>query len=544
MEQPVLRPLIEHYVADRGAIERLYSIEASPSRHERLSRLARDWQETLHGLDFETLAFDDQVDLLLFEDHLSRQLRSLEIEGERATSAMALIPFAPEIIDLEEGRRRFDRSDPVRAAAILQEIANVARAQTDRAAAGQLAATPHEADRAARVLESLRKALGDWHRFHHDYDPTHTWWCATPFRQADEAIEAYRQALRRDVCGLDPEDRDAVVGDPIGREALLAELGAERIPYTPEELLEIAERELAWCDQELARAGDELGLGPDPSEALEHVKALHEPPGRQAALVRELAVEAIDFLRERDLVTIPPLCEETWRMEMMPPERQKVAPFFLGGETILVSFPTTGMSHDEKRMSLRGNNRHFSRATVQHELIPGHHLQQFMLARHRPHRSLFETPFWIEGWALHWEMLLWDLGFPRTPEERIGMLFWRRHRCGRIVFSLRFHLGEMSALECVEYLVERVGHERANAEGEVRRSFGGDYPPLYQLAYMIGGLQVRALHRELVGGGVMTDREFHDAVLRQNQMPIEVLRQVLTRGSLARPMPCTWRFAG
>ena len=60
---------------------------------------------------------------------------------------------------------------------------------------------------------------------------------------------------------------------------------------------------------------------------------------------------------------------------MMSPERQLVAPFFLGGETILVSYPTDGMTHEQKLMSLRGNNKHFARATVHHELIPGHHLQ-------------------------------------------------------------------------------------------------------------------------------------------------------------------------
>ena len=65
-------------------------------------------------------------------------------------------------------------------------------------------------------------------------------------------------------------------------------------------------------------------------------------------------------------------------------------------------------------------------------------------------------------------------------------------------------------------LVNDVGHERDNAAAEVRRSFGGDYDPLYQAAYLIGGLQVRALHRELVGAGRMTDREFHDAFLREN----------------------------
>jgi hypothetical protein len=44
-------------------------------------------------------------------------------------------------------------------------------------------------------------------------------------------------------------------------------------------------------------------------------------------------------------------------------------------------------------------------------------------------------------------------------------------------------------------------HERANAEAEVRRSFEGNYGPLYQLAYMIGGLQVYALKNEMLASG-------------------------------------------
>jgi uncharacterized protein (DUF885 family) len=230
-------------------------------------------------------------------------------------------------------------------------------------------------------------------------------------------------------------------------------------------------------------------------------------------------------------------------MEMMSPERQRVAPFFLGGEVIRVSYPTDGMSHEQKLMSMRGNNPHFARATVHHELIPGHHLQGFMTSRYNAHRAAFSTPFWTEGWALYWEMLLWDLGFPRTPEDRIGMLFWRSHRAARIIFSLRFHLGEMSADEAVDFLVERVGHERANAEGEVRRSVAGDYPPLYQAAYMLGGLQFRAMHDALVGAGRMTDRAFHDAILRGGTMPVAMVRTRLIGAQVDRNDVGGWRFA-
>src|SRR5262249_53578690 len=126
--------------------------------------------------------------------------------------------------------------------------------------------------------------------------------------------------------------------------------------------------------------------------------------GDQPTLIHDLANEAISYLKTNDLVTVPPLAEETWRMEMMSPARQKVTPFFTGGETISVAFPTADMAHDLKMMSLRGNNRHFARATVFHELIPGHGLQQYVESRWKPWRLPFSTPFWIEGWALHWEM--------------------------------------------------------------------------------------------------------------------------------------------
>jgi uncharacterized protein (DUF885 family) len=227
---------------------------------------------------------------------------------------------------------------------------------------------------------------------------------------------------------------------------------------------------------------------------------------------------------------------------MLSPERQLTSPFFLGGDIILVSFPTDGMTHEQKLMSMRGNNIHFSRATVHHELIPGHHLQGFMAARYRNYRSLFSTPFWSEGNAFYWEMLLWDMGFPRGPEDRIGMLFWRMHRCARIIFSLSFHLGLMTPQQCIDFLVERVGFERANAAAEVRRSFDGSYEPIYQCAYMLGALQFYALHKELVDSGKMTNKQFHDAILKENRINVSMVRADLAKLKLTKDYKSDWRF--
>src|SRR5207237_5273272 len=111
------------------------------------------------------------------------------------------------------------------------------------------------------------------------------------------------------------------------------------------------------------------------------------------------------------------------------------------------------------------------------------------------------------------------------------------------IFSLNFHLGKMTPEQAVQFLVDTVNFERANAEGEVRRSFGGQYSPLYQAGYMIGGLQLRALHRELVDSKKMTDREFHDAVLQGGAMPIAMVRARLENVPLTRTGAPPWRFA-
>src|SRR5262249_53356547 len=186
---------------------------------------------------------------------------------------------------------------------------------------------------------------------------------------------------------------------------------------------------------EYRRAARAMGFGDDWRQAVEKVKTMHVEPGRQPELIRDLAREAIDYVRQYDLVTVPTVAAETWGMQMMSPQRQLVNPFFTGGASISVSFPTNTMAHQAKLQSMRGNNIPFARATVHHELIPGHNLQGFMQARYRGYRNS-ATAFWGEGWALYWEMLLYARGFPRTPEDRVGFLFWRATRCARIVFSL------------------------------------------------------------------------------------------------------------
>ncbi len=542
-----LRSFIERHRADAGTLERLHSIDFSPGHTARLRQFLENQREALGRIDFAALDAAGRIDWVLMRHHLEAAQRELGHAAEKSAEAAELVPFAADIIALEEERRLRRAQDPeacaARLAAVPRQIGEL-RATLQQRLKEKAAPSATVAVRAAGQADQLRDALRAWDTFYAGYDPAFTWWTKAPVAAADKALEDWAWFLREQVAGYQKDADPPLVGDPIGRGALLDALREEMIPYSPEELLQIAEREAAWCRGEMKRAADDLGCDGDWPRALATVSARLRPPGAQPALIRELADEAVAFLEQRELVTIPPLAKECWRMEMMSPERQKVNPYFTGGEVISVAYPTDGMSHEDKLMGLRGNNEHFCRATVHHELIPGHHLQGFMAQRWSTHRGLFRTPFLIEGWALHWEMLLWDLGFARSAEDRVGMLFWRSHRCARIIFSLKFHLGQMTADQAVEYLVTQVGHERRNATAEVRRSIGGDYGPLYQAAYMLGGLQLRALHRELVASGKMTQRQFHDAVLREGPIPIEMIRASLTGQELTPDFATQWRFAG
>jgi uncharacterized protein (DUF885 family) len=537
-----LTTIITHYEADRGNLSRFYVITNSPERRQRFKTFHEDYLKQLQQLDFDKMSTSDKVDYILLKRTLDNELRSLAIEENEFNQVRKYIPFADSIYQTEKLRRR---GASLNAQSLAQSwtAIDIQVKQLTRQAKAEESMSKALSSRAEATVKGLQAAVKSVYDFYYGYDPEFTWWVAQPYRTLDSSLTAYASVLRNKVSKdeIVKDDGSGIIGNPIGRDELIRQLQYEMIPYSPEELVDIANKEFAWCEAEMLKASREMGFGSDWKKALEKVKNTYVPEGKQPEMIMGLYDQSVDFLKKHDLLTIPPLAEETWRMTMMTPERQLVAPFFLGGETLLISYPTNTMDHDAKLMSMRGNNPHFSRATVHHELIAGHGLQAFMNNRYKTYRR-FGTPFWGEGWALYWEMILWDMKFPRSPEDRVGMLFWRSHRCARIIFSLNYHLGKWTPQQCIDFLVDRVGHERANAEGEVRRSFTGQYGPLYQLAYMMGALQFYALKKELVDSNKMSYKKFHDAILRENSIPVEMVRAILTNQQLTRDFKTRWRF--
>ncbi|TLV00479.1 DUF885 family protein [Dyadobacter luticola] len=549
--------LVIHYQQDINAVSSFYAPQLvkgrgfaspqpalnSPEQRKRLTEVDKSYLEKLSKVDFSAMSIYGKVDYILLKRNIDDHQLSLSQEEKEYGQILKYIPFADKIYELEKSRRRGNNVDGQKVAGELNDLLKIVKQSSEDIKKVESIDMPL-ANRGEEAVNGIEIRLKATYEFYNGYDPLFSWWVPKPYQGLDSALISYAKVIKSKgkLNTTQKDDKSGIKGKPIGRDELIRQLNVEMISYTPEELIELANKEFAWCDKELLKATQEMGFGTDWKKAQEQVKNSYVPAGQQPQLIMKLYNDAKDFITKNNLYTYPEIADETWGMQMMSPERQLVNPFFLGGRDIIISYPTNTMAHEDKLMSMRGNNPYFSRSTVHHELVPGHHLQYYMRSRYKSYRDEFGTPFWTEGWALYWELLLYEKGFAKTPEERIGMLFWRMHRCARIIFSLNYHLGKWTPQECIDFLVDRVGHERANAEGEVRRSFEGNYGPLYQIAYLIGGLQIYSLKKELVESGKMTYQQFHDAIMKENNMPIEMVRATLINQPLKPDFKTKWKF--
>lgn len=547
--------LVLQYTQDTRAVDYFYGSMGtglrwgnpavrSPEQLKRIIRLDQSYLDKLNKIDFDNISIYGQVDYIVLKQKIENDLIALRNEENLQNAISNYIPFADSIYFFEQTRRRGNTVNGQLIAAALNNTLQLAKKAKITVEAGPMI-EERQAKYLLSTLDDINDRLKSSYNFYNTYDPLFTWWVPKSYEALEKALDDFKNTVKKKSDIRIFNDGSNIGGNPIGKEELNRLLKSEMIDYSYEELLHLADQEMKWCREQVMRATKAMGYGTDWKAAMEKVKNSFVAPGKQPELIVSLYNDALNFIKKRNLINFPSLADETWGMIMMTPQRQLVNPFFTGGREISISYPTNTMEYEDKLMSMRGNNPYFSRPTVQHELIPGHHLQFYMNSRYKSYRqAAFNTAFTTEGWSLYWEMLLFNEGFFKTPEEIMGAMFWRMHRCARITFSIKFQIGEWTPQQCVDYLVNEVGHEYANAHAEVKRSFEENYGPLYQLAYLIGGLQLMSIHHELVDSGKMTNAEFHDKVIKENHLPMEMVRAILTNQKLNRDFKTSWKFYG
>jgi uncharacterized protein (DUF885 family) len=160
-----------------------------------------------------------------------------------------------------------------------------------------------------------------------------------------------------------------------------------------------------------------------------------------------------------------------------------------------------------------------------HEAVPGHHhqiaLQQELdMPAWRRHGTFF-TAF-VEGWGLYSERLGIEMGLYDTPEKDMGRLSYEMWRATRLVVDTGIHAKGWTKPQAIAFMTDNSALSAANIEAEVNRYIAN---PGQALAYKIGELKIRELRAraEKTLGDKFDLRRFHDAVLGQGAVPLDIL---------------------
>lgn len=168
-------------------------------------------------------------------------------------------------------------------------------------------------------------------------------------------------------------------------------------------------------------------------------------------------------------------------------------------------------------------------ALAYHEGIPGHHMQ-IAIAQELEGLPKFRTlgghtPF-IEGWALYSEAIPKELGLYTDPYMEFGQLGMEIFRAARLVVDTGIHAKKWDREKAVQYYLDNIPNPEGDVRAEIDRYIVW---PGQATAYMIGKLKVVELRERAESelGENFDIREFHDTVLANGSVPLNILEELV-----------------
>lgn len=176
---------------------------------------------------------------------------------------------------------------------------------------------------------------------------------------------------------------------------------------------------------------------------------------------------------------------------------------------------------------IKATPRWSMRSLAFHEGVPGHHLQT-SIAREQTNLPLFRRFAWYdaygEGWALYAERLGWEMGLEPDPYDQIGRLQAELYRAVRLVVDTGMHAQRWTREQAIDYMESTTGMAHSDVEAEVERYL---IWPGQACAYKIGMMRILDLREQAKArlGKRFDLRGFHDVVLRNGALPLDLLTQ-------------------
>jgi uncharacterized protein (DUF885 family) len=316
---------------------------------------------------------------------------------------------------------------------------------------------------------------------------------------------------------------DSVSAQPRGAEYYALQVREHTTTnLTPQQIHDIGLGEVARIRTEMDRVAHEAGY-PSREAFIQHLRT--DPayfPTSAAQLIAASAAfnKEVDYWLPRLFGRLPRL---TFTIREIPAETAEgtTTAYYSQGspESGLAGTYYVNVSHLDQRPLWE------IPALSLHESVPGHHLQialqqELELAPFR--RNFTSYTAFTEGWALYAESLGEEMGLYNTPERRMGELSYQMWRACRLVVDTGIHAFGWDKARAIQYMRDNTALTDQNIEAEVNRYISW---PGQALGYMIGRLRIIELrHRAETALGPRFDiRRFHDAVLRNGSVPLDVL---------------------
>lgn len=180
---------------------------------------------------------------------------------------------------------------------------------------------------------------------------------------------------------------------------------------------------------------------------------------------------------------------------------------------------------------IKATPKYGMRTLAYHEGIPGHHFQ-IAVAMELEGMPLIRkmAPFtaYIEGWALYSERLAWELGFQQDPFDNIGRLQAELFRAVRLVVDTGIHHSRWTREQAIDYMKKNTGMSDRDVTAEIERYI---VMPGQATAYKVGMMKILELREKakLALGDKFDLRDFHDVVLKNGAVPLDILEILVDR---------------